>query len=90
MADTIKSVPLFYSDYGENENPSAWFAQFELSLPISWMDTQRIQQFAMQLTPGEAAAEWYQGLTSSHLSSFTNLKAEFFKRWPAPKKPKLT
>jgi hypothetical protein len=90
MADTVKSVPLFYGDYGENENPSAWFAQFELSLPISWTDTQRIQRFAMQLTPGEAAAEWYQGLTSSHLSSFTSLKAEFFKRWPAPKKPKLT
>jgi hypothetical protein len=27
---------------------------------------------------------------SSHLSSFTNLKAEFFKHWPVPKKLKLT
>jgi hypothetical protein len=89
-ADTVKSVPLFYGDYGEGENPSAWFAQFELSLPISWTDAQRVQRFGMQLTPGEVAEEWYQGLNSSHLSSFHNLKSEFFKRWPPPKRPRLT
>jgi hypothetical protein len=43
MADTMKSVPLFYGDYGENENPLAWFTQFELSLPILWTDAQCIQ-----------------------------------------------
>ncbi|KAG2746616.1 hypothetical protein P692DRAFT_20886750 [Suillus brevipes Sb2] len=90
MSEAVKSVPLFYGNYGENENPSAWFAQFELSLPISWTDTQRIQRFGMQLTPGEVAEEWYHNLTSLHLSSFANLKHEFFKRWPPPKRPKLT
>jgi hypothetical protein len=90
MSEAVKSVPLFYGDYGENENPSAWFAQFELSLPISWTDMQRIQRFGMQLTPGEVAEEWYHNLTSSHLSSFANLKHEFFKRWPPLKCPKLT
>ncbi|KAG2035646.1 hypothetical protein BDR03DRAFT_983494 [Suillus americanus] len=90
MADTMKSVPLFYGDYGENKNPAAWFTQFELLLPNSWTDTQRIHRFAMQLMPGESAAEWYQGLTSSHISSFASLKAEFFKCWPVPKQPKLT
>jgi hypothetical protein len=90
MTDTVKSVPLFYGNYGENENPVAWFAQFELSLPISWTDAQRVQRFTMQLTPGEAAAEWSQSLTSVQISSFADLKAEFFKRWPAPKRPKLT
>jgi len=88
--DIVKSVPLFYGDYGENENPSVWFAQFELSLPISWTDAQRIQWFGMQLTPGEIAEEWYHNLTSHHLSSFSNLKLEFFKCWPPPKRPKLT
>ncbi|KAG1810940.1 uncharacterized protein BJ212DRAFT_1484068 [Suillus subaureus] len=90
MPDTVKSVPLFYGDYGGNENPSAWFAQFELLLPIAWTDTQCVQRFSMQLTPGEVTEEWYHNLTSLHLSSFTNLKHEFFKCWPPPKRPKLT
>ncbi|KAG1818236.1 hypothetical protein EV424DRAFT_1540174 [Suillus variegatus] len=90
MSDTVKAIPLFYGDYGENENPSAWFAQFELSLPMNWTDMQRVQRFGMQLTPGEAAEEWYQSLTSKQLSSFADLKLVFFKRWPHPKCPKLT
>jgi hypothetical protein len=87
--DNMKAVLLFYGDYGEKENPAAWFAQFKLSLPISWTDAQHVQHFGMQLTPGEVAEE-YQSLTSTHLSTFTNLKAEFFKHWPPPKWLKLT
>jgi hypothetical protein len=33
----------------------------------------------MQLTPGEAAAKWFQSLTLVQISSFADLKAKFFK-----------
>ncbi|KAG1798162.1 uncharacterized protein HD556DRAFT_1232622, partial [Suillus plorans] len=57
---------------------------------MNWTDAQRVQRFGMQLTPGEAAEEWYQSLTSKQLSSFADLKLVFFKCWPHPKCPKLT
>ncbi|KAG2092760.1 hypothetical protein BD769DRAFT_1678960 [Suillus cothurnatus] len=33
-------VPLFKGDDGDKEEPTEWFAQFELSLPVTWTDRQ--------------------------------------------------
>lgn len=87
---SIEPVPLFYGDYGDNEEPSAWFAQFQLSLPTAWTDTQCVRRFAMQLTPGQMADQWFQSLDSRHTTTFAALKTAFLKRWPPPKPPKLS
>ncbi|KAG1821263.1 hypothetical protein EV424DRAFT_1347018 [Suillus variegatus] len=62
-----RTVPLFKGDYGDKEEPTEWFAQFELSLPETWSDRQRIDRFAMQLAPGQIAEEWFQGLSSTRI-----------------------
>ncbi|KAG1871823.1 hypothetical protein DFJ58DRAFT_722574 [Suillus subalutaceus] len=83
-------VPLFKGDYGDKEEPTEWFLQFELSLPKTWFDTQRIDCFAMQLAPGQIAEEWFQGLSSTQISTFLGLRTIFRKRWPPPKRPKYS
>ncbi|KAG1837466.1 hypothetical protein C8R48DRAFT_782678 [Suillus tomentosus] len=87
---SIEPVPLFYGDYGDNEEPPAWFAQLQLSLPTAWIDTQRVQRFAMQLMPGQMADEWFQSLDSAHTTTFAALKTAFFKWWPPPKPLKFS
>ncbi|KAG1725900.1 uncharacterized protein EDB91DRAFT_1086968 [Suillus paluster] len=84
------AVTLFRGDYGDREEPTEWFVQFELSLPESWTDTQKIDHFIMQLVPGQMAEEWYQSLKSLQTNTFTILKSTFRKRWPPPKQPKYS
>ncbi|KAG1835436.1 hypothetical protein EV424DRAFT_1340551 [Suillus variegatus] len=85
-----RTVPLFKGDYGDKEEPTEWFAQFELSLPETWSDRQRIDRFAMQLAPGQIAEEWFQGLSSTRISTFLDLRTTFRRRWPPPKRPKYS
>lgn len=85
-----RTVPLFKGDYGDKEEPTEWFAQFELSLLETWTDRQRIDRFAMQLAPGQIAEEWFQGLSSLRISTFLDLRTAFRKRWPPPKRPKYS
>ncbi|KAG2034213.1 hypothetical protein BDR03DRAFT_984557 [Suillus americanus] len=82
------TVPLFCGDYTNKEEPTEWFAQFELSLPVSWDEAQRIERFEMQLAPGNIAEEWFQGLSPSKLALFSSIKAAFWKRWPPPRQPR--
>ncbi|KAG1829622.1 hypothetical protein EV424DRAFT_1535638 [Suillus variegatus] len=51
-SDNPRPIPLFHGDYREKEEPSLWFAQFQLSLPDSYLDAQCIQRLKMQLAPG--------------------------------------
>jgi len=85
--NTPRPLPLFHGDYRENEEPSTWFAQFQLSLPDNYSDLRRIQRFAMQLAPGYMADQWFNGLPPSSITSFLDLRAAFQQRWPPPKPP---
>jgi hypothetical protein len=87
---SIEPVLLFYGDYSGNEEPSVWFAQFQLSLPTAWTDTQCVQCFTMQLMPGQMADQWFQSLHSMHTTTFAVLKIAFLKWWLPPKLPKLS
>jgi len=87
---SIEPVPLFYGDYSNNKEPSAWFVQFQLSLPTAWTDTQCVRRFAMQLMPGQMADQWFQSLDSRHTTTFAALKTAFLKQWLPPKPPKLS
>ncbi|KAG1788456.1 uncharacterized protein HD556DRAFT_1403608 [Suillus plorans] len=87
---SIEPVPLFYGDYSGNEEPSTWFTEFQLSLPTTWTDTQRVRRFSMQLVPGQMADQWFQSLNSVQTATFAALTIAFFKRWPLLKPPKLS
>ncbi|KAG1768909.1 hypothetical protein EV702DRAFT_1203113 [Suillus placidus] len=88
FSENPRAVPLFRGDYGDKEEPTEWFAQFELSLPGSWGDDKRLDCFEMQLAPGQIAEEWFQDVTPTRTITFAGLKAAFWKRWPPPKRPK--
>ncbi|KAG1880059.1 hypothetical protein F4604DRAFT_1679179 [Suillus subluteus] len=67
-------VLLFKGDYGDKEEPTEWFAQFELSLPEAWTDMQQIDCFAMQLAPGQIVEEWFQDLLSMQIRDAGHLQ----------------
>ncbi|KAG1818249.1 hypothetical protein EV424DRAFT_1540191 [Suillus variegatus] len=89
-SENPRTVPLFRGDYANKEEPTEWFAQFELSMPASWNDSQRISRFEMQLAPGNIAEEWFQDIAARKSFTFSGLKIAFRKRWPPPKRPKYT
>ncbi|KAG2029558.1 hypothetical protein BDR03DRAFT_1018217 [Suillus americanus] len=71
FGENRRAVPLFRGDYNNKEEPTEWFAQFELSLPMSWSDSQRIERFEMQLAPGNVAEEWFQEIATFKTLTFT-------------------
>jgi len=85
--DAPRPVPLFYGNYRENEEPTTWFAQFQLSLPDNYTDAKRLQRFEMQLAPGHIADQWFASLTPSNIASFAALRLAFSQRWPPPRPP---
>jgi hypothetical protein len=87
--DNPRSVPLFHGDYREKEEPSLWFAQFQLALPDSYTETQRVQRFKMQLAPGSMADQWFFDIALT-CHSFSQLQAELMARWPPPKPPQYS
>jgi hypothetical protein len=89
-SENPRVVPLFRGDYANKEEPTEWFAQFELSMPASWNDSQRLTRFEMQLAPGNIAEEWYQDMVTKRTFTFSGLKFAFRKRWPPPRRPKYT
>ncbi|KAG2739342.1 hypothetical protein P692DRAFT_20756633 [Suillus brevipes Sb2] len=88
-SDNPRAIPLFHGDYREKEEPTLWFAQFQLSLPDSYTEIQRIRRFKMQLAPGSMADQWFYDISLT-CHSFSQLQAEFLTRWPPPKPPQYS
>ncbi|KAG1795829.1 hypothetical protein EV424DRAFT_1353400 [Suillus variegatus] len=88
-SDNPRPVPLFHGDYRDKEEPSLWFAQFQLSLPDNYLDAQRVRRLKMQMAPGSMADQWFDDVAIS-CSSFSQFQAEFISRWPPPKPPKYS
>ncbi|KAI6009916.1 hypothetical protein PISMIDRAFT_30456 [Pisolithus microcarpus 441] len=65
MADAAKIIPLFHGDYGNKEEPTEWFTQFQLSIPDAWMDMRKVDRFGLQLAPGSYADDWFGNLPSA-------------------------
>ncbi|KAI6040082.1 hypothetical protein EDC04DRAFT_2894455 [Pisolithus marmoratus] len=59
-----KVVPLFRGDYLNKEEPSDWFAEFQLSLLMTWTEAMKVDQFSRQLVAGSYAEEWFMDLLS--------------------------
>jgi len=85
---TAKTLPLFYGDYSDKEEPAHWFAQFQLALPESWPETAKVQRFHMQLAPGGYADKWFDALTASERASVAAIRTVFLRRWPPTKRAK--
>jgi hypothetical protein len=81
-------VDVFHGDYSKEEEPTEWFMTFQLSLPSSWNDDQKVERFQLHLVPNSYADEWFNNLSVLDTMSMTVLRAAFFKRWPPTKKPK--
>ncbi|KAG2141360.1 hypothetical protein DEU56DRAFT_911467 [Suillus clintonianus] len=89
-SENPRPVPLFRGDYGDKEEPTEWFAQFELSLLESWDDDKKVDRFEMQLAPGNLAEEWFQDNVPTKSITFASLKLAFRGRWPPPRRPRYT
>ncbi|KAI6007930.1 hypothetical protein EDC04DRAFT_2611230 [Pisolithus marmoratus] len=77
-------------DYSNKEEPSDWFTEFQLSLPMTWMEAVKVDQFSLQLAAGSYAEEWFMDLPSRDKVDMAVLKTAFLKRWLPTKRPKWT
>jgi hypothetical protein len=77
FSKNLRAVPLFHCDYANKEEPTEWFTQFELSLPMSWSDSQCIEHFEMQLGLGNVAEEWFQEIATFKTLTFSSIKIMF-------------
>ncbi|KIJ11407.1 hypothetical protein PAXINDRAFT_15708 [Paxillus involutus ATCC 200175] len=87
-AEPAQVVTLFRGDYGKEEEPVDWFALFQLSLPVTWSDNRKVEQFKLQLMPGSYTEEWFNDLGTIKMASMAALCTACFRRWPPMKKPR--
>ncbi|KAG2095266.1 uncharacterized protein F5147DRAFT_656917 [Suillus discolor] len=90
---TIPAVvpqPSFYGDYEKEEEPTNWIRKYQLSLPPSYSDVEKISCFKLQCAAASPAEEWFANLPSTDKTTWTNFLAAFKVRWPPPAHAKLT
>ncbi|KAG1856825.1 hypothetical protein C8R48DRAFT_674798 [Suillus tomentosus] len=90
---TIPAVvpqPSFYGDYEKEEEPTNWIRKYQLSLPPSYSDVEKISRFELQCAAASPAEEWFTNLPSTDKTTWTNFLAAFKVRWPPPAHAKLT
>ncbi|KAG2747238.1 hypothetical protein P692DRAFT_201916377 [Suillus brevipes Sb2] len=87
---TITPLLSFYGDYEKGEEPTDWFCQYRLSLPVTFTDAEKIDRFELQCTAGSMAEVWVQNLPTASKGSWAIFSREFAQRWPPPVHVTLT
>ncbi|KAG1846476.1 hypothetical protein C8R48DRAFT_677810 [Suillus tomentosus] len=90
MSSTITPQPSFYGDYEKGEEPTDWLRKYELSLPTTTTDTDKITHFELQCTAASPAETWFASLPTVDKASWIAFRAAFRTRWPPPTQVTLT
>lgn len=87
---TIMPLPSFYGDYEKGEEPTDWFRQYRLSLPVNFTDGEKIDRFELQCAAGSMAEVWVQTLPTASRANWAAFSLAFAQRWPPPVHVTLT
>ncbi|KAG0706448.1 hypothetical protein DFH29DRAFT_872228 [Suillus ampliporus] len=87
---TIIPQPSFYGDYKKGEEPTNWLRKYELSLPTTATDTDKLSQFELQCAAASPAESWYASLPPTDKATWAAFRAAFKVRWPQPTQVTLT
>ncbi|KAG1843849.1 hypothetical protein C8R48DRAFT_678598 [Suillus tomentosus] len=79
---TMTTLPLLRGDYLNGEEPTEWMQQFQLSLPPTWTDTEKIDRFKLQCVRGGPAHLWVTSLPAAQTATWAILLVAFDLRWP--------
>ncbi|KIK35301.1 hypothetical protein CY34DRAFT_96348 [Suillus luteus UH-Slu-Lm8-n1] len=81
---TITPQPSFYGDYEKGEEPTNWLRKYELSLPTTATDTDKLTRFELQCAAASPAEDWYANLPTADKATWVAFRAAFRTRWPQP------
>ncbi|KAG1809233.1 hypothetical protein EV424DRAFT_1350077 [Suillus variegatus] len=87
---TITPQPSFYGDYEKGEEPTNWLRKYELSLPTTATDTDKLSRFELQCAAASPAESWYASLPATDKATWAAFRAAFKVRWPQPTQVTLT
>ncbi|KAG1739438.1 uncharacterized protein EDB91DRAFT_1248793 [Suillus paluster] len=93
MATSTSAVvpqPSFHGDYEKEEEPINWIRKYQLSLPPSYSDADKIAWFELQCAAASPAEEWFTSLQAMDKATWVTFLAAFKIRWPPPVHAKLT
>ena len=76
--------------YGDEDDPTMWFAKFKRMLPISWTDTEEVTHFFNHLLPNSYTLDWFNILSSKDKTSLDTIQIAFDIRWPPPECPQFS
>lgn len=80
----IAPQPSFYGDYENGEEPTNWIRKYQLSLPPSYSDADKISRFELQCAAASPAEAWFASLTAANTTSWSTFITAFKTRWPPP------
>lgn len=69
--------PSFYGDYEKEEEPTNWIRKYQLSLPPSYSDAEKINRFELQCAAASPAEEWFASLPTPDKATWTAFLAAF-------------
>ncbi|KAI9570668.1 hypothetical protein HD554DRAFT_2170266 [Boletus coccyginus] len=87
MSENPPTTDMFF---GDEDNPTMWFTEFQRMLPLTWMDREQVAHFTNHIVPNSYASDWFNNLTNIETADLTTLRRAFNIRWPLPECPKFS
>ncbi|KAG1745382.1 uncharacterized protein EDB91DRAFT_1246249 [Suillus paluster] len=88
-ASAVVPQPSFHGDYKKEEEPTNWIRKYQLSLPPSYSDADKIARFELQCAATSPAEEWFTSLQAMDKATWVTFLAAFKIQWPPPVHAKL-
>ena len=74
MSENPPTTDMFF---GDEENPTMWFTEFQQMLPLSWTDAEKTSHFANHIISNSDASDWFDTLTPTETSTLAKIRAAF-------------
>lgn len=87
MSENPPTIDMFF---GDEENPTMWFVEFQRMLLLMWTDAEKVSHFANHIVPSSYALDWYDALTPTATATLATIRTAFNTRWPPPEHPKFS
>jgi hypothetical protein len=87
MTENPPTTDMFF---GDEDNPTMWFAEFQRMLPLSWVENEKVSHFVNHIVPNSYASDWIDTLTRNDMASLAAIRTAFNVRWPPPERPKFS
>jgi hypothetical protein len=87
MTENPPTTDMFF---GDEDNPTMWFAEFQRMLPLSWVENEKVSHFVNHIVSNSYASDWIDTLTRNDMASLAAIRTAFNVRWPPPERPKFS